>query len=104
MKQSKVHLRTHFEFRVREVNDDYDMVVCNPDGTFFKGKRGETLITDKNPLVVAERLNVDEKTGLKAVIIPLSREEARLYVEHFNNVRANKGWEPLTFSVLTENV
>jgi len=103
MKFNKMDIRSHFEFRVRVVNDDYDMIVCNPNGTYLKENRENSLITQES-LVFAERLNLDEKNGLKQRILPMTIDETRAYVGVFNKLRKSKGWEPLTFDVLAENV
>jgi hypothetical protein len=99
---NKMDIRTHFEFRIAVIDPDYDMIVCMPNGTYLKKNREDSLITDKNSTVFAERYNLDEKTGLKVEIIPLSIEIARVYVECFNKVRKKMGWESLEFEVLAE--
>jgi len=96
-------VRGHFEFRIKVVNDDYNMIECKPNGTYLKCSRDNTLITEDST-VFAERRSLDEKTGLKEVIIPMGLDEARVYVASFNKVRKSKGWEPLTFDVLNEDV
>jgi len=103
MKWNKMDIRGHFEFRVRVIDPDYDMIVCNPNGTYLKKNREGSLITSES-LVFAERLNLDEKNGLKQKLLPMTIDETRVYVKNFNNLRKSKGWEPLTFDVLAENV
>ena len=100
---SKMDIRSHFEFRIAVIHHEYDMIVCMPNGTYLKKNRGDSLITDKNSTVFAERYNLDEKTGLKVESIPLVVKDARVYVECFNKVRKEMGWEPLEFEVLAEN-
>lgn len=103
-KWDKMIVRSHFEFRIqveRIEGEECDMYVCKPDGTILKENRKDSLITSKDSTIFAERVNLDEKTGLKARIIPMDIKEARLYVERFNNKRKEKGWEPVVFSVLT---
>lgn len=97
MKFNKMDIKSHFEFRIRVVNEDYDMIICKPNGTYFKGNRQDTFINNKNPEVVAERFDLNEKNGIKSVIIPMEAEETNLYLEYFNKVRGEKGWKPITF-------
>ena len=77
------------------------MIVCMPNGTYLKKNRGDSLITDKNSTVFAERFSLD-KTGLKANIMPMVIDEARAYVKNFNKVRKENDWQPLKFAVLED--
>jgi len=104
MKFRKMDIRGHFEFRVKVINDDYDMIVCMPNGTYLKKNRGDSLITGVDSTVFAERMNLDEKTGLKVRIIPMELDETRAYVKNFNKIRKAKGWKPLEFQILDRNV
>jgi len=103
MKFNKMDIRSHFEFRIRAINDDFDMVVCRPDGTYLNKNRENTLITNES-LVMAERINLDEKTGMNGLIIPMELDEARAYVKVFNKTRKKAGWKPLEFTVLAKDV
>jgi len=103
MKFNKMDIRSHFEFRVKVINDDYDMIICNPNGTYFPKNRKNSLITQES-LVFADRVNLDEKTGTKLLILPMEIDEARAYVKVFNNTRKKAGWKPLEFTVLAEDV
>ena len=103
MKFNKMDIRSHFEFRIKVIDPDYDMIVCKPNGTFLKKNRKDSLITAKDSTVFAERFSLDEKTGTKVNIIPLELDEARAYVKYFNEVRKEKGWDALEFSVLKED-
>ena len=104
MKFNKMDIRSHFEFRIKVIDPDYDMIVCKSDGTYFKKNRVDSLITDAESVVFAERYSLDEKTGTKVEILPMTIDEAQVYVKVFNKVRKGKNWKPLEFNVLTENV
>ncbi len=100
-KVKKIDIQKHFEFRVAVVHPDYDMVVCKSDGTYFNKNRKNTLI-NKNSDVFAERPGFNEK-GTEIKIFPMTIEETKVYVKHFNKVRKSKGWKPLEFTILSEN-
>lgn len=103
MKFNKMDIRNHFEFRVKVIDPDYDMIVCMPNGTYLKKNRDNSLLTGVDSVVFAERRNLDEKTGLKEVILPMELDEACAYVKAFNKLRKKAGWKPLTFEVLAED-
>ena len=95
-------IRDHFEFRIKIIDPDYDMIACMPNGTYLKKNCKDSLINNKDSTIFAERVNLDEKTGIKIKIIPMVIEEACIYAKHFNKVRKEKGWEPIEFIVLKE--
>lgn len=99
MKWNKMDIRDHFEFRIKVIDPDYDMIVCMPNGTYLKKNRKDSLMT-KDFTIFAERFSLDEKTGLKINIIPMILDEAIIYVKNFNKIRKERGWKPIVFDVL----
>ncbi len=100
---NKMDIRSHFEFRIKVFNDNHDMIVCMSNGTYLLKNRSDSLITETDSTVFAERFSLDEKTGTTVRILPMYLDEARAYVKVFNKTRKKQGWKPLEFDILAKN-